>query len=173
MTSEELFDIIRPVILTVTGVPECIMADPNAPAPDGAYASVRTQQGLSQRGQANNYQRLIPNGPWTDVEKDARAQVIAQCSVNFYRGDALRFASKLFQANKRPDIQAHLFNNSVGWNRTSAVNNLTALQSDNYEQRAQIDIFLMYEESDPVVINEIASVGLTVLDDDNTVLYSE
>lgn len=173
MTSEQLFDIIRPIILTVTGVPECIMADPNAPAPSGPYAAVRTQQSLAQRGQVNNYQRLIPNGPYTDIEKDARAQVIAQCNVNFYRGEAQYLASKLFQANKRPDVQALLFNNKVGWNRTSAGNNLTALQSNNYEQRAQIDIFLMYEESDPVVINEIASVGLTVLDDDNTVLYSK
>ncbi len=53
MTSLELFKLLRPIILTVTGVPECIMADPNAQAPTGPYASVRVRQAIHERGQAN------------------------------------------------------------------------------------------------------------------------
>lgn len=170
MTRDQLFDLMRPIIMTVTGVPECIQADPNAPAPIGPYASVRTKQSINQRGQANNYQRLVPNGPWTDIEKDARAQVVAQCSINFYRGDALDYAERLHQANRRPDVQRDLFLGGVGWRNTSAVNNLTALQSENFEQRAHIDIYLMYEVSDPVVINEIASVQVLVRDDEDNLL---
>lgn len=53
MTDKEIFLILRPHILRVTGVPECILADPNAQAPTGEYASVRPRQGISERGQAN------------------------------------------------------------------------------------------------------------------------
>lgn len=173
MTRDQLFDLIQPIILTVTGVPECIQADQNLPAPSGDYASVRTKQSINQRGQANNYQRLIPNGPWTDIEKDARSQVVVQCSVNFYRGNALDYAERLHQANRRPDVQRDLFLGGVGWRNTSAVSNLTTLQSKNFEQRAHIDIFLMYETSDPVVINEIASVQVLVRDDEDRLLADE
>lgn len=165
MTSEEIFDVLRPLILTVTGIPECIFADPNAPAPQGAYCSVRAQQSITQRGQANNYKRNVPNGQYIDVEKDARAQIVAQCAVEFYRGDAMSFAQKLLQMNRRPDVQAALFKAGVGWRNTGVINNLTALQSGNFEQRAYIDIFLMYETSDPVVINQIASTQVIVEDE--------
>jgi hypothetical protein len=165
MTDEQLFDVLRPLILTVTGVPECILANPNAPSPSGAYCSVRAHQGITQRGQANNYKRNIPNGPYIDVEKDARAQIIAKCAIEFFRGDAMNFAQKLLQMNRRPDVQAALFKANIGWQGTGPINNITALQSDNFESRAYIDVHLMYETSDPVVINQIASAQVIVEDE--------
>lgn len=167
MTRENLFDIVRQIIMTVTGVPECILADPNAPSPSGEYASVEPMLSLGQRGQANTYREntspvTSPIGDVNNVSVDTRAQVMARCSVNFYRGDARYRASRLMQCNKRPDISALLFKNKLGWNGVEPVNDLTALQSNQYEQRSQITLKLMYELLDPVEINAIYSAQIIV-----------
>lgn len=167
MTREQLFDILRPIIISVTGVPECILADPNAPSPSGEYASVEPLLSIRQRGQANIIRTdtaLVPSpiGPVNDSNVDVRAQVIANCSINFYRGDARYRASRLLQANKRPDISVILFQNKIGWNGAEPINDLTALQSNQHEQRAEITIRLMYEIIDPVIINAIYSAQIIV-----------
>lgn len=170
MTREELFDIIRPIILTVTSVPEVILADPNAPSPLGAYASVETKQAINQRGQAN-IRRATSVTPQS-VDVDIRAQIIADCSINFYRGNARDLAERLLQANKRPDISGILFTAGLGWFGAGAVNNLTALQSDSYEQRAQVTIRLAYVTTDPLVINSIEAIPWEVQYEDATVVAS-
>lgn len=154
MTNEQLFAILRPIVLSVTGVPECILADgkPGAKAPSGAYASIRPRQSVTERGQANIYTKDIPGDL---VEFDVRAQVIASCSINFFRGNALEYAERLKECNKRPDVSIALFKAGVGWGGTDAVNNLTGLQSAEWEQRAQITIRLMYEARNIAEVNNI------------------
>lgn len=159
MTDEELFDILRPIILLVTGVPECILADPNAPAPNGSYAAVRPQQSITERGQANVIR--IGNNDATQTTK-VRAQIAATCWVNFYRDGAMSFAQKLKQCNKRPNVSITLLKNKLGWAGTDAINNLTALQSENFEERAQIAIRLWYETTDEDVINSIERANIGV-----------
>jgi hypothetical protein len=160
MTKEEIFDAIRPIIIRTTGVPECILASPNAPAPSGLYAVVQPKQTVLQRGQANITRKRVPFQ--NNITVDVKSQIVVNCSVNFYRTGAHDAATKLLQANKRPDNSADLFRAGIGWNRAGPVNNLTALQSDNNEERAQVSIYLMYEETDPIVINSIESVTVTV-----------
>ena len=172
MTREQLFDVVRQIILTVTGIPECILADPNAPSPNGVYASVEPMLSLRQRGQANIYRTdsdpvSSPIGPVNNSIVDVRTQVIANCSINFYRGDARYNAGKLFQCNKRPDISMLLFKNGIGWNGTDQINDLTALQSEQYEQRSQITLRLMYELSDSVEINAIYSAQIIASNTDS------
>jgi hypothetical protein len=137
-----------------------ILADPNAPSPVGEYVSVEPKQSLSQRGQANIHRATSVTPESVDV--DVRAQVMVEVSLNFYRGNARDRAERLLQANKRPDVSAILFKAGLGWNRENGINNLTTLQSNNYEQRAQMSIFLMYETTDPIVINSIESVEVSV-----------
>lgn len=169
MTDVEIFKVLRPIIMTVTGVPECIIADPNGRSPQGEYASVRPRQGVSERGQANIYVKDVP-GDY--VRTDVRSQIVASCEVNFYRGEALRRAELLKQCNKRPDVAMTLLRNKIGWGGTEAVNNLTALQSANFEQRAQIVIKLWYETSDVVDINNILSASVIVEDEKEQVLQT-
>ncbi len=156
MNRLEIFEAIRPIVLSVTGVPEAILADPNAQSPSGEYVSIEAKQSITQRGQANQYRKNSATPRSIDV--DVRAQVIVECSLNFYRGNARDRAEQLLQCNKRPDVSAALYRAGLGWNRENAINNLTSIQSNNYEQRAQVSIFLMYETTDPVTINAIESV---------------
>lgn len=167
MTDEEIFDILRPIILDVTGVPECILADPNAPSPSGSYAAVRPLQTVGERGQANVIR--IGNNDATQTVQ-VKAQIAATCWVNFYRDGAMNFAGKLKQANKRPDVSMTLLRNSLGWVGTENVNNLTALQSANFEERAQIAIKLWYETTDEATINSIERVSIGVEYEDGTLV---
>ncbi|MFG0827900.1 LIC_12616 family protein [Pseudomonas sp. CJQ_7] len=163
MTNEELFAILRPIVMLATGVPECILADQagpgSMPAPKGPYATITPRQSVTERGQANIVTRDAPDN---QVEVDVRAQIMCAASVNFYRGQALMYAERLKQANKRPDVSMMLFRAKIGWNSTDAVNNLTSLQSANFEQRAQITIRLMYEASSLPVVNNILSASVAL-----------
>jgi len=167
MTNEQLFAILRPIVMRVTGVPECILADQNAASPGGEYASIRPRQTIDQRGQAH----LIPtNTPGDLVQVDVRAQVIATATVNFYRGDAMARVERLKECNKRPDVSIDLFKAGVRWLGTSAANNLTALQSVNWEQRAQISVRLGYEVSSLSEVNNILSASVILEDEKARVL---
>ncbi len=171
MTNQELFAKLRPIVMLATGVPECLLADQigpgSMPAPQGAYATITPRQSPTRRGQANIVSRDIPGN---QVEVDVRAQIMCSCSVNFYRGEAMMFAERLIEANKRPDISMMLFKAKIGWNSTDAVNNLTSLQSANFEQRAQITIRLMYETSSLPVVNNILSVEVALQNEKARVL---
>lgn len=163
MTNEELFKKLRPIVMLATGVPECLLADQTGPgsmpAPKGAYATITPRQYIGERGQANVTTRDIPGDL---VETEVRAQIMCSASINFYRGEALMYAERLKQANKRPDISIMLFKAKIGWNSTDGVNNLTSLQSANFEQRSQITLRLMYEAISISEINNILSVEVAL-----------
>lgn len=168
MTELELFNIIRPIVLLVTGVPECILTNPNANSPSGDYAAVAPKSNVTSRGQANIVSKNKA-GP-IDIDVTIKRQLIAQCSVQFYRGEALDYASRLIDCNKRSDVSRMLYQAGVGWNRTGTVNNLSGLQSDNQENRSQISLFLMYEEIDETSVNSIERIQIQVQNEDVQVL---
>lgn len=164
MTNEQIFDILRPIVMAVTGVPECILettgsASP-APSPTGEYAAIRPQQSITQRGQANIIRK--PGIAPATQSVDIRAQVFCKVWINFYRGDAMSRAQRLMQCHKRPDVSATLFRAKLGWMGADAANNLTELQFETTESRAQIAINLAYETIDPVVINSIEQVPVII-----------
>jgi len=167
MTNNEIFQLLRGIVMTVTDVPECIMADQNVKAPNGEYATIRPLQSVTDRGQANIYDKDMPGDI---VNTNAKAQVIATCSINFYRGDAMRRAQLLKECNKRPDVSMMLFKAKVGWLGTEPVNNLTALQSSNWEQRSNINLRIAYEIDNIADVNNILHFSLELQDDKAQVL---
>lgn len=171
MTELELFTPLQQIVKLVTDLPDSnvILADQNSKSPTGEYCTIRPSQTVGQRGQANLYNSDIAGNL---VRTDVRAQIMATCSVNFYRGNALNYARKLHQCNKRPDVSMILWRAGIGWNGTDAINNLTALQAANWEQRAQITLRLMYETSDIATINNILSVGIITESESGDVLDS-
>lgn len=178
MTNDDLFNLVRQIVLTVTGVPEAIEANQNAPAPAGDYATVWVKPNRQQRGQAiirHSSTDLVtsPIGQVHDVNHDIRPQVIGQVSVNFFRGSAHSYAAQLFEANKRPDVSELLFNAGVGWKQTGPVNDLTALQSNQNEPRAEITLSLMFEQTQNVTSNAIYSATINAEDGGGNQLQSE
>lgn len=167
MNRLQLFNILRPIVASVTGVSNVILADQvsstgsGLPSPSGEYITIEPKQSINQRGQANIYRKTSVTPQSIDV--DVRAQIVVEASVNVFRGvDAISRIDRLLQCNKRPTVSAALRAGKLGWQRTSAPNNLTRLQSGNPEQRAQVYIYLMYETTDIDVINTIESAGYEV-----------
>ncbi|MGH9932944.1 MAG: phage neck terminator protein [Pyrinomonadaceae bacterium] len=171
MTNEQLFALLRPIVISATGLAKCELANQGNlqgyVAPSGEYCTIWPRQSVVERGQANVKRRDIPGEL---IESEVRAQVIATCSVNFYRGRAHEFAEKLKQCNKHPNIQVALYKAKLGWMGTDAVNDLTALQSANWENRAQITIRLAYEVTTLTEFNNILSVAVEVQNEDAEVL---
>lgn len=159
MTNNDIFAALRSHILNVTGVSECILADPNGPSPDGPYASVRPRQSIRERGQANI---VMTDGANDTIVYEIRAQIVASCEINFFRGEAMQYAEMLKECHKRPDVCWPLWQAGIGWGGTEPVNNLTALQASNFEQRAQIIVKLLYEAVNTVTVNNILHVPFTI-----------
>ncbi len=158
MTNNELFTLMRNIVMLVTGVPTCILADQNTSAPAGSYATIRPRQSVKQYGQAGIKYTGIPDDK---VRHTIKLQKMCDCSINFYRGSAQEYAELIAECNKRPDVQELLMRASVGWNGADAVNNLTSLQANNWEQRAQVTVRLMYEIEQIVDTNAVTNVGIS------------
>jgi hypothetical protein len=158
MTRTEIFNILRPIILSVTGVPECILANPNASSPQGEYASIEPKQSLASRG----VQISKTNGGIRQVNTEIKRQIRVDASVQFWRGNALDRSELLNGCQFNPNIGNALFKAGLNWIGTSQSNNLTALQSANYEERAEITITLSYEAVDSDLINNIESAEVIV-----------
>ena len=180
MTDDEIFDVMQAVVVAVTGIAinNVIPADDNHVAPSGAYASIKIGASRGQRGQANiikSNAALVssPIGDVRDVDHDVRAQLTVDVALNFYRDGALENASMMYQANKIPSISAQLFTAGIGWKGAGAINNLTALQSKEMEERALITITLLYERSQTTTTNAIYSVQVIAEDANGDTIQTE
>lgn len=177
MNRLELFNVLRPIVETVTGVSTVILSNQTQPdgtgipSPSGEYITINPKQSVAQRGQANIYTKssLTPQS----IDVDVRAQVIVEADINVYRGvDAISRLTRLQQCNKRPDVSAALRAAKIGWQRVSTPNDLTRMQSGNPEQRAQIYVYLMYETTDEVTINTIESASYEIQYEDGSIVAS-
>ena len=175
MNRLELFNILRPIVTLVTGLDNVILTQQTSddgagiPSPSGEYITIEPKQSVTQRGQANIIKTNSTSGEAVDY--DVRAQVTVEASINVFRGvDAISRIETLLQCNKRPDVRAMLQSGNVGWQRTSAPNNLTGLQSGNPEQRAQLYIYLYYETSSLAAVDAIESASVEVQNSEAEVL---
>lgn len=169
MTNSEIFAILRPHIMAVTGVPECILANPNKPAPTGDYASLQIRYATEERGQANIHKRNLPDD---QVEGDVRAQMMMTCVLEFYRGRAHEYAEQILQIGKRQDVTWPLFKHGISIRNTGQILDLTALQSSNYEPRARIDLYLWLEASSKYIVNNILGASASVQYETGPILQS-
>lgn len=171
MDRTELFRHLSGIVRLATGVPVCALADDNNPAPSGSYASIEPYSSIVSRGQANQNTVGVDGG--LNVSTTIERQMLVTASINFYRDNAKLYAAKLNEGNKNPNVHALLRAAGIGWSRTSAVNNLNALQSGKIEQRAQVSLMFWMEISDdPVVYNAINQVELEVQNSKGEVLQT-
>ena len=180
MTDDDLYNLVHSIITAVTGLAgdHVIPADDNEESPDNAYASIKIGSSRGQRGQANiskSNTGLVasPIGQVYDVNHDVKAQITVDVAINFYRSSALENAVKMFQANKLPTISALLFAANVGWKNASAINDLTALQSKEREERSQITLILLYEQTQSVITNAIYSTQVIAENENGDTIQTE
>lgn len=155
MTDAQIFALLRPHIMLVSGVPELILAPQNQNAPKGEYGTLQIRFRDDERGQANIYRKNVPD---QKVEFDVRTQRVMTCVCEFFRGNALEYAERLQQMNRREDVVWPLFKSGISIRSVGPIMNLTALQSSNFENRARLEFVLWMEGSSKYQVNNILAV---------------
>lgn len=170
MTNDQLYAVVHQIVTTITGLPGTkvikAMQNADAPAPLGEYAAINPYLGTTQHAQAkitrsNTAPVASPVGDVLDVAHSIKAQLVKPVSVNFYRGNAHEYAQDLAQANKRPDISQILHEAGIGWHSMDGPRDLSALQSNQWEPRAQVTINFWMEREQSATTNAIYSVEIT------------
>lgn len=157
MNRLDIFSTLRSIVLRVTRIPECILENQNQPSPNGAYAAINPQKSIINRGQSKkNY--TVHTEDDKSLNVSLLKQIFVTSTINFYGNDARTLANLLIECNKLPSISAILYGANIGWLGTGPVNDLTALQSARYENRASIDVNLWYEEEILDIVDRTASV---------------
>lgn len=170
MTNLELYKLLYPAVLLASGVPKIIPGADNGDAASGSYASIHVRTGVRERGMAFKDRRLLPDNE--TFEHTIRSQQEVTCTVEFYRAGAKEYASNMLQMDKRDDIVWTLFKAGISIMSTGPVLDLTALQSNQYEERARVDIFLRMQGSRKYNINRIMEVGVAVQNEDGDQMQS-
>lgn len=164
MTNREIYLLLRPAVMTASGVPFVIEAGQNQEAPPGSYASIHVRTDIRERGMAFKDRRLLPDNE--TFEHTIRSQQEVTCTVEFYRAGAKEYAANMLQLDKRDDIYWGLFRAGLNIMSTGPVLDLTALQSNNYEERARVDIYLRMQVSRQYQINRIMEVSIAAQNED-------
>lgn len=163
MNDEQLFQILRPHVIAVSGCSEVILAAQNKNAPKGSYGSIQVRYRETEYGQGIINYRDVPDDK---VEIDVRPQLEITCVVEFFRAGAKKFAENLKQMNRREDVAWGLFANKMSIRNMENVMDLTALQSSNYEERSRIEFVLLMEGSSKIVVNNIKQVWVSAQNED-------
>lgn len=180
MTNNELFSIVRQIVMYVTGLGDgnIVIRDPNIGSPPGEYCSVEVS-GTSRR-YAKGGSRFTNVGPISspignvfDVNQEVRQSIIRDVSLNFYRGNANDYAVMMLGAKQRTDVHNLLLANNVGWISTGPVNDLTALQSNQKEARAEVTITVSTLETQNVTSNAIYQSTLSAENETGTEVAKE
>ena len=172
MNTLTVYKALRQIVLKLTGVDECLLADQNTPAPSGTYATIRVAESIRPTSQGEVYRSY--NKESRTITERIKYPVIYSATVNFYRGDAQRNASQLINCSRLSTIHDILLRNGLGWVDTDPVQNLTALQSNEQEQRAVIVIRLVGTQIISETVNTIEAIpSITVEDERKDVLVHE
>lgn len=166
MTREDLFDVLRPLVLG-TGVPEVVLYDEDADSPPGEYASIEPFRTTDSRGQGGLTLSDLSAG---NLNATVRRVLEVTSEINFYRGsDPQAFAQALIGINEIPDISATLFKNGVRWVGAGPARDLTGILGGGFrnEKRARIEIRLMLENKVSAEVPAILSDGGLKVDDES------
>ncbi len=174
MTNAELYLATKTVINMVYPEVKVIKSYQSKRAPSGLYAVVNTE-GVSEYKyiplvDLNNSEEVTsPIGEVVNVEHDVKQQLVSQVIVNFYRENANEVARDLLNANWLPEVNLYMMENNFAWERVDPVVNLSSEINGKYEERAQIDIFVLHEHTKKQTTNAIYSAEVVITEDENTV----
>lgn len=141
--NETLNKAVRDLITAASPAVLAIRAEQNAPIPaQRPFATVRVAM-LAPEGWA---EQTYTNLPVEDVEELTSERIRVRATINYY-GSSLTASSMDEAITFRTSLQGTtaletLAAAGAGFVRTSEARNLTALENDNFEERAQIDLDL-------------------------------
>lgn len=171
MTNLEVYKAVRSIVMKVSGLDRVYLADQADMAPSGAYATIRVSQSFRATaigGVSSKYNKAART-----LTTDVFCPVLYDIAVNFYRGTALDCAQTLINCSRLPSVHEVLLRNKLGWAGNNPVQNLTALQSSQQEERAVIVIHLVGEKRLSETVNTIEAASVVVEDEKTNVIKQD
>lgn len=162
--STEIFEAIKKVVERLTGV-QAFSANQNDISPRGAYATILVMQSAVATSRGTVKQKIINDG--NDAVVTARYPVTWTVTINFWRGKAIENATRLMNIFYLPATSDELLASGVGLVNCSNVQNLTALQSKSFEERAVITLTLTTFEEISEQVGVIRKFGISVENEDS------
>ena len=168
MTNYDIYTVMRQIVMKVTGLKQVYLADQAVQAPSGAYATIRVSQGVQPMA-LGSVRRAYDKEKQT-VTETVSCPVRYDIPVNFYRAGAMDYAPMLINCSRLSGVHALLLSKRLGWAGSDPVQNLTALQSSEQEERAVIVVHLVGEKKVSEVVNTIEAARIIVEDEKTNVL---
>lgn len=160
------------MIATELAEDKVIIGDPDAGSPAGSYCAVRLQnpEVFGQAMKSAHEVSALDNPALSDYLDRTATQLILSFSLNFYRNNAMAYATSMLEAHRRIPVQNVMRAGGMAWSRASPVNNLTGLQSASMEERAQLNIYLYAEDVVEDRVQRIYQVEYAVSDESERTL---
>lgn len=168
MTNYEIYTVMRQIVMKVTGLKQVYLADQAVQAPSGTYATIRVAQGVQPMA-LGTVRRTYDKEKQT-VTETVSCPVRYDIPVNFYRDGAMDYAPMLINCSRLSGVHALLLSKRLGWAGSDPVQNLTALQSSEQEERAVIVVHLVGEKKVSQTVNSIEAARIIVEDEKTNVL---
>lgn len=168
MTNYEIYTVMRQIVMKVTGLKQVYLADQAVQAPSGTYATIRVAQGVQPMA-LGTVRRTYDKEKQT-VTETVSCPVRYDIPVNFYRAGAMDYAPMLINCSRLSGVHALLLSKRLGWAGSDPVQNLTALQSSEQEERAVIVVHLVGEKKVSEIVNTIEAARIIVEDEKTNVL---
>lgn len=166
MTNSELYLVVRQMVHAVTGLPldKIVAQDPECNI-KGEYCAIKINGTARERGRGsiNFGQSDIVSSPIGDVRNltsDIISYIERDVTLNFYRGAAHDYARSMTACGRFFSVRDVMLRNGVGLLGRGVVNDLTALQSDSREPRAEITLTIATTENYSDEINAVYGVSL-------------
>lgn len=168
MTNYDIYTVMRQIVMKVTGLKQVYLADQAVQAPSGTYATIRVAQGVQPMA-LGSVRRAYDKEKQT-VTETVSCPVRYDIPVNFYRAGAMDYAPMLINCSRLSGVHALLLSKRLGWAGSDPVQNLTALQSSEQEERAVIVVHLVGEKKVSETVNTIEAARIIVENEKTNVL---
>jgi len=176
--NENMNKAIRDLVVEANPAVLAIRAQQNAPIPNASpFATVQ----LALRPPGGWAERIQANNPVEDIDETICQRVLLRASVNYFRNDGTYSGGMTLSAmDAAVDFSLYLQGSKawetmdaagIGLNNVSEVRNLTAIENDEWEERAQLDVDFNVVATRTDLIYEIKSVLITGEYQEHTNIY--
>jgi hypothetical protein len=133
---------VRELIRTLLAMPVNSVRPANQNAPTGLKTEQFATVLITEIAPTGDYDKRYTNelAPSTNVSETSIGQELFACSLQFFRGDALTKANRLYKLIGMSAGAEFMQANGLGLVRVGAVQNLTGLVDTLWEERSQINL---------------------------------
>lgn len=162
----ELNRAVRALVAMATGIPAEFVSPQDQsldiPAAPQVWATVK----VTPFGSVGQDEVKYANATSEQVTEKVEGQRLCVASINIYRTGALDYADKLKSRVRLSNAVAHMQANNIGFIGFGPVNDLTAVEDEEWEERAQVDLQFYTSVSEDVLLDTYGTFRFELNTDD-------